>query len=173
MEPNVWMQWFVQAATFVSNLFASSNAQSIVPNGGALPNVPASDAPSTSTSKNVTILVVTRDQETAEGLFGRITIKPDPTVICYSMENKARAILSGSYDVHLEYSPHFDMQTPHIVVPSRTYIEIHPANYPMQLLGCVAVGTTRDNVSLGNSKEAFCKLMALLPSHFTIEIIGI
>lgn len=33
---------------------------------------------------------------------------------------------------------------PHVMVPGRTAIEIHWANYPNQLEGCLALGTTEE-----------------------------
>lgn len=87
------------------------------------------------------------------------------------MERIAVAIGAGSYAARLEYSPHFERQTPHIDVPGRTYIEIHPANLPSQLEGCIAVGSTIDNDALGSSKAAFEKLMAYLPQEFTVTIV--
>jgi hypothetical protein len=173
MGDNVWTRLFAQVVAFVSSLSASLSGQKIPSSGGASQNVPVSDASAISTSSNATVLVVTRDLATADGLFGRVTVRPDPTVICYSMENRGKAIPCGSYEAHFEYSPHFGMPTPHIAVPSRTYIEIHPANHPAQLEGCVAVGSTIDNDALDSSREAFDKLMVLLPSHFTVEITGI
>lgn len=90
--------------------------------------------------------------------------------ICYSMERTAVAIGVGSYAAHLEYSPHFERQTPHIDVPERTYIEIHPANLPSQLAGCIAVGSTIDNDALDNSRAAFERLMTYLPQKFTLLV---
>ncbi len=71
----------------------------------------------------------------------------------------------------METSPHFGFVTPHLTVPGRTYIEIHPANYPAQLEGCLAVGSSIDNDTLDNSRAAFDRLMPLLPHKFTVTII--
>lgn len=90
------------------------------------------------------------------------------------MERTAVAIPTGSYSAHLEDSPHFGFPTPHIDVPGRTYIELHPANYPSQLEGCIALGSTIDGDALDNSRAAFDRLMSYLPtdgSSFTLEII--
>jgi len=158
----------------VSSLFASLNATTALKSGGASPAAPASAATSTLISSNVATLAVVRDlkMSTVDALFGTITLstRPDLGVVCYSMERIAVAIPTGSYAAHLEDSPHFGRLTPHIDVPNRTYIEIHPANYPSQLEGCIAVGSTRDSDSLDNSVAAFDKLMVLLPSQFSVTV---
>lgn len=87
------------------------------------------------------------------------------------MERTAVCILEGTYPARREMSPHFGFVTPHLTVPNRTYIEIHPANYPLQLEGCIAVGTTIDHDTLDNSRAAFGRLMAYLPQEFTVLVI--
>jgi hypothetical protein len=59
---------------------------------------------------------------------------------CASAENLALCIPPGIYDVLFMWSEHFQQIMPHIMVPGRTAIEIHWANYPVQLEGCIAVG---------------------------------
>lgn len=170
MEANVWTQLFAQVVTCLSRLFASSGNQNEQANGGASPNAQGSAADSTSPSTNATTLTIARDAQMATGVafFGRIHFGQE--FVGYSMERIAVAIPLGSYEAHLEYSPHFQTLTPHIAVPSRTYIELHPANYPAQLEGCVAIGTTIENGALNSSRAAFDKLMTMLPPQFTVEI---
>jgi len=86
------------------------------------------------------------------------------------MERIEVAIPEGIYRSCKEISPHFGFATPHLQVPSRTYIEIHPANYPAQLEGCIAIGTTIDNDSLDNSRAAFDRMMTILPDEFTVKV---
>lgn len=86
------------------------------------------------------------------------------------MERTAVCIPVGVFEGHLETSPHFGFATPHIAVPNRTYIEIHPVNYPSQLEGCIAVGSTIDGDALDNSRSAFDTLMGLLPQTFLVSV---
>lgn len=86
------------------------------------------------------------------------------------MERIAVAIPAGVFEGILRYSPHFALTVPGIAVPYRTDIEIHPANLPSQLEGCIAVGSSVDNDALDNSKQAFQKLMTYLPQSFQVEI---
>ena len=169
------MQWFAQGVTFVSNLFASSKNQSASSSGGASLDAPASAAASTLISKSsplagAAILKVLRNpaMTTKDALFGDMDYNGER--ISVTMERTAVAIPEGTYRAHKEISPHFGFATPHLQVPGRTYIEIHPANYPAQLEGCIAVGTTIDNDSLDSSDAAFQKLMAILPQEFTVIV---
>jgi hypothetical protein len=72
-------------------------------------------------------------------------------------------IPEGTYPVHLTMSPHMHYVTPEIMdVPGRTYIRIHIANKPEEVLGCTAVGETQAQDWVGGSKDAFHKMMTLL-----------
>jgi hypothetical protein len=42
------------------------------------------------------------------------------------------------------WSDHFQQIMPHIIVPGRTAIELHWANRPTQLEGCIALGTSTE-----------------------------
>lgn len=86
------------------------------------------------------------------------------------MERIAVAIPEGTYPTKLAFSGHFQRNTPHLDVPGRTYIEIHPANWPSQLEGCIAIGAAIDGDALDSSATTFEKLMTLLPDEFTVEI---
>ena len=69
---------------------------------------------------------------------------------CYTVERqkfkpgmgKPYAISVGTYAILLQMSKHFNEITPHLQnVPDFTEIEIHPANWPSDLLGCTGVGS--------------------------------
>ncbi len=170
MGDQVWMQWFVQAVGFVSNLFVSSKNLSAASNGGALPNAQEKDAASISTSTNVTTLAVIRDQAlaTVDAHFGRMHYSG--VFLGYSMERKAVAIPEGTYRGYKRDSAHFGMRVVGIDVPNRTDIECHPANTPNQVKGCIAVGSSIDNDALDNSKVAFDKMMLAVPQEFTVTV---
>ncbi len=136
--------------------------------GGQSPGAPMTAASSTSTSDSPFLLTITRTTKTADALFGDLTIGND--LICHSMERTAVAIPEGSYTAHLRFSPHFGLTLPGIDVPNRTDIEIHPANYPSQLLGCIAVGESIDGDALDNSRAAWDSLMTLLPQSFLVIV---
>lgn len=66
-------------------------------------------------------------------------------------------VLPGTYDVQRLWSPHWDQMMPHVVgTPGRSEVEIHVANFPHDILGCVGIGMKRINdTQIGESKEAF------------------
>ncbi len=86
-------------------------------------------------------------------------------------------IPAGTYDVKLTMSPHLKYLTPEVQnVPGRTHIRWHVANYPRQLLGCMAPGKmliTKPpvNMMVTGSLGVFTKLMALLKG--TDKITGV
>lgn len=94
--------------------------------------------------------------------------------LAFTMERTAVCIPVGTYRAYKRDSAHLGMRVVGIDVPSRSDIEIHPANFARQLLGCIAVGTTIDNGALDNSRQAFDKMMLAVPEEFSVEVsIGI
>jgi hypothetical protein len=165
------MQWFAQAAGFVSNLFASLSSPLNQSSGGVSQSVQGNAVGSTSTSTSATSLLrVTRNPAwaTADALFGTMEFKGNE--ICYTMERTVVAIPEGTYLGRKRYSPHFGMIVLGIDVPNRTDIECHPANLPSQLDGCIAVGESIDGDALDNSRAAFDEMMSAVPETFTFEV---
>jgi hypothetical protein len=97
--------------------------------------------------------------------MGQLTVDGCSGFSCKTMERNSVIIPEGVYIAQLELSPHFGFATPHLQVPGRTYIEIHPANYPTQLEGCIAVGEQIDGDALDNSDSAFSSFVKLLPQN--------
>ena len=114
------------------------------------------------------LLLVKRTKTTSDAFFGEIYF--NGAFVGYSMERIGVAIPAGTYGATLAYSGHFKRLTPHIAVPDRTYIEIHPANWPSQLEGCIAIGSAIDGDALDNSGVAFEKLMKLITGDFTVTV---
>ena len=105
---------------------------------------------------------------TTDALFGDMVYNAE--WICFTMERTAVAIPVGVYRGYKRDSAHFGMRVVGIDVPNRTDIEIHPANWPHQLDGCIAVGESIGNDALDNSRSAFQKMMLAVPEEFTVEI---
>lgn len=82
----------------------------------------------------------------------------------------------GRYLVRATYSPRFGRKMYLLLdVPHRDGIRIHPANWPMQLNGCIALGTAVaskiDGKMLLNSRVAVNRLertLSLQPFYLTI-----
>ncbi len=123
----------------------------------------------------MSLLKVVRNQTSADAFFGRVYL--DDQFICYSLENRAKAIDPGTYTARLDMSPRLRYVCPHLRVPNRDNqaggdagIRIHVANEPHQLCGCLAVGESLGTDWLDHSRIAFDRLMTLLPPEFTVEI---
>jgi hypothetical protein len=90
---------------------------------------------------------------------------------CWTLENDVKRIPVGTYGLRLVDSPHFGRLVPQLVdVPGRTAIEIHPANVPSELEGCIAVGLRVSPTGVWESQAAFRALMAMgpFPSALTL-----
>lgn len=86
---------------------------------------------------------------------------------CYVLEDVVRdpgvkvpgktAIPAGTYEVIIDYSPHFKCDMPHILnVPMFEDIRIHWGNTDVDTEGCLLLGTTWGGGDfIGNSKVAF------------------
>ncbi|HWY33628.1 MAG TPA: DUF5675 family protein [Nitrosopumilaceae archaeon] len=99
----------------------------------------------------------------------------DGVFFCYTLERPSvnttgaelpLCIPTGTYEVTPRWSAHFKhagvagLEVLGINnVPGRTDIEVHPANWPTQLLGCVAVGDKQSQDYVGDSFNTFEKLM--------------
>jgi len=91
---------------------------------------------------------------------------------CYTLElpwmsganlHGQSAILEGRYKISIYYSPRLESDVLLLHdVPGRLMIEIHPANKPSELLGCIAVGMTRGDDEVLSSRAAFTLLRDLV-----------
>lgn len=95
--------------------------------------------------------------------------------------NKVSCVPAGGYPVVLEYSPHFDRELNELkLVPGRSEVKIHVANYVKQLEGCIGVGLSVGDINkdgvpdMVSSGKALERLHEAL--HYTeqweLEIIG-
>lgn len=94
------------------------------------------------------------------------------------------AIPPGTYPIELQPSPRFMASAdpwvqqyaekmPHITsIPGRSLIMIHFGNTPENTDGCILVGDTHELDFIGESREAFERLYAMLSDGDTIEIQG-
>lgn len=86
---------------------------------------------------------------------------------CYTLELSSRikegvknCIPPGEYEILMQYSSRFGMDTPHIQnVPGRTFIEIHPGNSPDDTEGCILLGQTKSVDWVGSSRAAYKELI--------------
>lgn len=101
---------------------------------------------------------------------------------CYTLERPDSSIEgavapfcipTGTYKVTPRWSNHNKMEVLGVNdVPGRTDIEFHSANWPSQLLGCIAVGDIQSQDYVGDSKVTFGKLMDITKNNdLTLEIV--
>ena len=120
------------------------------------------------------LLSVTRTNKTKDGIFGTLAIDTSPFK-CVTLENLSLSIPAGSYPVRWMWSQHFLQIMPEIVVTGREAIELHWANYPSQLEGCIALGTEAELSAncINESKIAWVKFIReiLNQPNLTLKII--
>ena len=103
------------------------------------------------------MLVLVRDAYTETAVLGRLFL--GSTCICYTLENRSKAIPCGTYNIENSKSPKFKRELPLIYgykVAASRGIRIHAGNTSKDSAGCVLVGMGRDTVdgSLSESKLA-------------------
>lgn len=87
------------------------------------------------------VITVTRTNKTKDGIFGNLSLDTN-SFKCVTMEIASLCIIPGIYEVKWMWSDHFQQIMPQVLVAGRTSIELHWANTPNQLEGCIALGTT-------------------------------
>lgn len=125
------------------------------------------------------LITVTRTNKTPDGIFGNLQIDVDPFK-CVTCENLADAIPVGIYDLLFMWSEHFQQLMPHVIVPAipaanlpkRVAIEVHWANYPNQLEGCIALGdkTNLEADSIDNSKVTWVHFVQAISDQPAIKL---
>lgn len=115
------------------------------------------------------LIRVQRRRKTIDGIFGTLNIDDNPFG-CFTVESLEHAIPAGYYSVEFTYSPEFNQTMPLIDVPGRTAIRIHPANYPKQLLGCIAVGDKEEPDAVDNSRVTFNLLYKLIDGQKDLHV---
>ena len=99
------------------------------------------------------MLTLVRDIRTNDAILGRLY--HNGGIVCYTLENAAKAIPCGMYTVQNSKSPKFKRELPliwNVSVPASRGIRIHVGNTVASSSGCVLVGMTREVHLLGGSK---------------------
>jgi hypothetical protein len=134
-------------------------------------------------------LLVKRDTYGPDYTLGRLYI--NDVFFCDTLEDRCRdlnkdgdlddagevkvygetAIPSGTYKMILSMSNRFKKLMPEILkVKGFEGIRIHAGNTKADTHGCILVGLSRTRNSVGQSRNAFIKLMAELDHYKTFEI---
>lgn len=112
------------------------------------------------------LIKIARYKKTDKSTLGNIFI--DGAFQCYSLERAIndpvhKAIPEGTYDMEWYDSPHNHLVVPLLKnVPGRSMIEIHPANLPQELEGCIAPGQSVGEDTVFQSRNAWAALVGLM-----------
>ena len=91
--------------------------------------------------------------------------------------NRISCIPKGTYKVVRRDSEKFGKHFHVLDVPNRDFILIHPGNTIMDILGCIAVGSSRGEVkgrpAVINSRNTMASLLTYLPLEFYLEVKGV
>ena len=101
------------------------------------------------------MFILVRDTKTDKAILGHIVL--DDALICYTCENREKAISAGLYNVQNSKSPKFKRELPllyNAAVPAKRGIRIHVGNSVKDSSGCVLVGMGRKGDKLTESKPA-------------------
>ena len=91
------------------------------------------------------MLTLIRDVKGDKAIFGKLYL--NGAIVCYTLENAAKAIPCGVYLVQNSKSPKFKRELPLLWnsgVPSSRGIRIHRGNTAKDSQGCILVGMGRD-----------------------------
>jgi hypothetical protein len=113
-------------------------------------------------------LLLTRKTLTEHSTIGDLSV--DGVFFGYSLELPWRdnqhdisCVPEGTYPVKMIDSGHWKRTVPHLLkVPGRDLIEIHIANYPKDIKGCIGVGYTKAPDFIGLSAPAIGKLFKMI-----------
>ncbi len=109
------------------------------------------------------------------------TMRTESSFLCFTIErpwldnqSKISCIPVGTYSVQKYISPKHGEVWEVMNVPNRYNIEIHPANFASQLLGCIAPGSSMGEINgvpaVLNSQNTFKALKKALPDNFTLIV---
>lgn len=93
------------------------------------------------------MLILVREMTTEKAVQGCLFL--NDTFICYTLENAAKAIPTGGYNIENSKSPKFKRELPLLfskAVPASRGIRIHVGNTVASSSGCILVGMGRNYV---------------------------
>ena len=124
-----------------------------------------------------------RDIDNGKSTLGRLyLVGQEDEFLCYTLENhweentpRVSCIPEGCYGMGTkEYGRYWDKyQLPIPIlhdVPGRSQILIHPGNYPKDTLGCILVGSEKDENAVYHSRKTWKKFNSLFQLVTEIEI---
>jgi hypothetical protein len=117
-------------------------------------------------------LTLIRDVKGNKAIFGKLYL--NGAIVCYTLENAAKAIPCGVYLVQNSKSPKFKRELPLLWnsgVPSSRGIRIHRGNTAKDSQGCILVGMGRDVKKSFITESALAETMVTILCRNVTELI--
>lgn len=120
----------------------------------------------------MSLLTLIRDVKGDKAILGKLYL--NGAIVCYTLENAAKAIPCGLYNVQNSKSPKFKRELPLVwneKVPSKRGIRIHVGNTVASSSGCVLVGMGRDVKKYFITESALAETMVSMLCRNVIELV--
>lgn len=117
-------------------------------------------------------LTLIRDVKGDKAIMGKLYF--NGSQVCYTLENAAKAIPCGVYNVQNSKSPKFKRELPLIWnagVPASRGIRIHVGNTVASSSGCILVGMWRDTKKQSLTESAQAETMVTMLCRNVTELI--
>ena len=118
-------------------------------------------------------LTLIRDVKGDKAILGKLYL--NGAIVCYTLENAAKAIPNGVYMVQNSISPKFKRELPLIWnknVSSTRGVRIHVGNTVASSSGCILVGMGRDTKKQSLAESALAeKMVTMLCRNVTALIV--
>lgn len=117
-------------------------------------------------------LTLIRDVKVDKSILGKLYL--NGALVCYTLENAAKAIPTGVYLVQNSMSPKFKRELPLLwneKVPAKRGIRIHVGNSVKDSSGCVLVGMGRDVKKYLITESALAETMVTMLCRSVTEVI--
>ena len=118
------------------------------------------------------MLTLIRDVKGDKAILGKLYL--NGAIVCYTLENAAKAIPTGVYLVQNSISPKFKRELPLLWnsgVPSSRGIRFHRGNTAKDSQGCILVGMVRDVKKFFITESAQAETMTTMLCRNVTELI--
>lgn len=118
------------------------------------------------------VLTLIRDIKGDKAVLGKLYFNGG--LVCYTLENAAKAIPTGLYLVQNSMSPKFKRELPLLWnsdVPANRGIRIHVGNTAKSSSGCILVGMGRDTKKQSLTESAQAETMVTMLCRNVTEVV--
>ena len=109
------------------------------------------------------MITLVRDIRTEKAILGRLYLNGH--MVCYTLENAAKAVPCGMYSVKNSRSPKFKRELPLIYngdVPASRGIRLHVGNTVASSSGCILVGMGRSTEDFSVTESRLAETMVTM-----------